>query len=257
VSRGEGPLLTPDEAGDEPYLMAVKLRGAEIIKGADRCRAGLLSGGADVFILDDGFQHRQLHRDLDIVLIDSTRWFGNGRLLPLGPLREPAAEIARADLVVLTRAGAPGAGPGGVSVPAGPLSGLSSRIYRARHRALHLIDAAGATHPLSALREADVFAFCGLANPGAFFKTLDDAGARTVGRMTFRDHHRYGRRDLKNIAARARALGSRWIITTEKDIIKTGGDLKLHGAPQNMLALAVEFEIPAGFYDKLFEAIWR
>jgi tetraacyldisaccharide 4'-kinase len=269
VSLGDGPLLTPSEAGDEPYLMALKLRGAEIIKGADRYRAGLLSKGADVFILDDGFQHRRLHRDMDVVLIDSTRGFGNGRLLPLGPLREPPGEIGRADIVALTRAAAPGVG-----LDAGSIPGESSRqervracldgskdplqrIYRARHRAVNLIDAAGMTRPLEILSGADVFAFCGLANPGAFFSSVEDIGARIVGRMVFRDHYRYGPRDLKKITARARALGARWIITTEKDIIKTpapGAASAVNDESQNMLALAVEFEIPGGFYDEIFKA---
>jgi len=300
VSRGDGPLMTPGEAGDEPYLMAVKLTGAEIIKGADRYRAGLLSRGADVFILDDGFQHRRLHRDLDIVLIDSTRGFGNGRLLPLGPLREPPEEIGRADILVLTRAAAPGVGPGAppdalpdalrdaspdaLNTPRGPLERFkktpAQRIYRARHKAMHLIDIAGVTHAPEMLRGADVFAFCALANPGAFFKSVEETGALLVGRMEFRDHYRYGVRDLKNITARARALGAGWIITTEKDIIKTAGlkatksapektpknmpermpekmPEKMIDAPQSMLALAVEFEIPGGFYDEIFAAIGR
>jgi len=111
VSKGDKPLLNEEEAGDEPILMAERLKGVPVIKGADRYEAGKFALGSlpvalrpDVFILDDGFQHWKLFRDKDVLLIDGTNPFGNRRLLPLGPLREPLNAIARADIIVITKA---------------------------------------------------------------------------------------------------------------------------------------------------------
>ncbi len=103
VSKGNGAIINISEAGDEPVLMAQRLRNIEIIKGKDRYEAGLLSKKSDLFILDDGFQHWRLHRDVDIVLIDAVRGFGNKRLFPLGPLREPLSALKRGDIIVFTR----------------------------------------------------------------------------------------------------------------------------------------------------------
>jgi tetraacyldisaccharide 4'-kinase len=117
VTKGEGPLLNADEAGDEPVLMAERLKGVPIIKGSDRYEAGMFALqsldpqlstlGSRLFILDDGFQHWKLSRDKDILLIDSGNPFGNRALLPLGKLREPLSAIERADIVVLTKCQSP------------------------------------------------------------------------------------------------------------------------------------------------------
>jgi tetraacyldisaccharide 4'-kinase len=110
VSKGEGPLLDEYQAGDEAILMAEKLKGVLIVKGSNKYEAGMFALNVfdhdhkpDLFILDDGFQHWALFRDKNILLIDSTNPFGNRRLIPLGPLREPIKEIKRADIVVITK----------------------------------------------------------------------------------------------------------------------------------------------------------
>src|SRR4030066_541814 len=114
VSKGEGPLLSEEDAGDEPIIMAEKLKGVPIVKGENRYDAGILAienlkseisnlKSEILFILDDGFQHWKLFRDKDLLLIDGTNPFGNKRLLPVGPLREPLRAIGRADIVVITK----------------------------------------------------------------------------------------------------------------------------------------------------------
>ncbi len=248
VSRGDGPLLSCMDAGDEPVLMAQRLRDVEIIKGIDRYEAGLLSEKADLFILDDGFQHWRLHRDLDIVLIDGMKVFGNGRLFPLGPLREPLMELQRADIIVITRY------VGGIrtflerSEEGDIFRTLKAPLYAAHHEPSHLMDGSGKRHDLNILQGKKVFSFCGIGNPDDFHDLITSTGAEIRGTRRFRDHHFYTKTDVESIQKKASRYGADWIITTEKDIIK----IRELGEFSGLLALSIDLSIEEGFFDKVF-----
>ncbi|MBF0564459.1 MAG: tetraacyldisaccharide 4'-kinase [Nitrospirae bacterium] len=253
VSTGAGPLVGFEEGGDEPVLMAAKLRGVEVIKGADRYAAAGLSAGTDLFILDDGFQRVDVHRDIDVVLVDSIKGFGNGRLFPLGPLREPVSALSRAHFIVETNSPGSAAPEKKKTYPA-PLEGAGSTgvatnppfVYSAVHKPVALLSRAGTSLPLSTIESVPVTAFCGIGNPMGFKRSLQSLGALVVHLETFPDHHLYRSQDLKRVLKKAGSC--KWIITTEKDIIKLGGWPDL----ENLLALAVEFQVGGDFYDKVF-----
>ncbi|MBF0592415.1 MAG: tetraacyldisaccharide 4'-kinase [Nitrospirae bacterium] len=257
VCRGNGPILDVVEAGDEPVLMAMRLPQVEVIKGPDRYEAAQLSQGADIFILDDGFQHFGLYRDIDIVLVDCLRGFGNGRLFPVGPLREPIAQLTRANIIVTTRNDNIGNdNPGnnlittlcnraGVAYP----SGITTAVYNAQHRPTSLRTTDGLDLPLSMIAGQRVFAFCGIGNPNAFRLTLQSTGADIAGMLTFPDHHRYNTSDLKKIFKKS--SDAQWIITTEKDIIKIV-KLAQDQPTGKLLCLLIDIDIDRGFYKRVF-----
>jgi tetraacyldisaccharide 4'-kinase len=173
VSKGEGPLLSAEEAGDEPRLMAERLTGVPIVKGADRYEAGLFAlkeleaeswkHEPLVFILDDGFQHWRLQRDKDIVLVDALNPFGNGTLLPFGRLREPLHSLERADIVVLSKSTG-GGQEGRGRMPADPVEreirkyNATAPVFRAEHIPL------GCRLPTSSLQP---FRYCQNTQRGA------------------------------------------------------------------------------------------
>lgn len=222
VSRGSGPIVDATRAGDEPVLLA-SLTAAIVVAGSDRTAGArrAVALGADVVLLDDGFQHRRLARDLDLVLLDAARPFGNGFLLPAGPLREPPASLARAGLVLLTRWG-------GEPIPAG----IGCPVVRARHRGAGFRDVSGreVAPPSRAL------AFAGIAAPDGFFDSLRASGVELAGTRAFRDHHPYRDAELNALADGARAAGAA-IVTTMKDLARIGGRLP------NAIALHVEIEL--------------
>ncbi|MBF0608849.1 MAG: tetraacyldisaccharide 4'-kinase [Magnetococcales bacterium] len=252
VSSGNGPLMDVTEAGDEPVLMALRLPQVEIIKGPDRYEAAQLSKQADIFILDDAFQHFALYRDIDIVLVDCLKGFGNGRLFPAGPLREPLAQLARANIIVATRNDTHNTNGNsiietlcnraGVAYPAG----ITTEVYTAQHRPTCLKTIHGTDIPLSALAGQRVFAFCGIGNPDAFKRTLLSTGADVTGIIPLPDHHRYTNSDLKKILKKSGT--AQWIITTEKDIIK----IRQNPLAGKVLYLMIEFETDGGFYKRIF-----
>lgn len=273
ISKGDGSLLGVNEAGDEASLMAERLRGVPIVKGGDRYEAGLFAiqnldffasgepSGAGrspisgprsqfLFILDDGFQHWRLYRDLDILLIDGADPFGNNRLLPLGILREPPEEIKRADIIVLTRIGK-GADPDRIKrdlILEIRRYNTDAPIYSSGHEPVALRTASGRDLSLDLLARKTVFAFCGIGNPSAFRDTLAGINAEIRGFMAFRDHYAYRRRDILRITHAARGCNADWIVTTEKDIMR----LKDFDLAESIVSLRIEFEVERGFYDQLF-----
>ncbi|MBF0555884.1 MAG: tetraacyldisaccharide 4'-kinase [Nitrospirae bacterium] len=256
VSRGNGPIVTAAEGGDEPVLMANRLPGVEIIKGADRYEAGLLSEQGDFFILDDGFQHWGLHRAVDIVLIDAINPFGGGGLLPTGRLREPVDALKRADFIVKTKMARPskelytsGYSINGVAIPP-PAS--SKFIYGAAHMPSCLASRDGVTYPLSHIAGKRVFAFCAIGNPAGFHQTLSSLGADIVHMAQFRDHHYYTEADAGKILRGAEGHRAEVILTTEKDMAK------LPDTMPGVVALCIDFAAAADFYGELFSlAIYR
>jgi tetraacyldisaccharide 4'-kinase len=207
-------------AGDEAVLLALR-SGVPVVVGADRARAcaaaaAVLARTPDVYVLDDGFQHRRLARDLDIVLV-SGREAGE-RLLPAGPLREPVGALSRAQVVVTMRDAAGGSGE---SLAAGVAP--SAAQVEAAASASGLVEnvADTETTPLAGLAGVRVVAVAGIARPDRFLATLRRAGADVVATIARRDHHRYGDSDLREIDAASAGAGL--VVTTEKDLVKLAG----------------------------------
>jgi tetraacyldisaccharide 4'-kinase len=227
LSRGYGrgseeiavvdPGGSPAQFGDEPLLIARKLQ-APVIVGADRYRAGLIAEkqfSSKLHLLDDGFQHRRLHRDFDIVLLPAEDH--DGVLLPVGRLREPIAALRRSDAVVLP-------GPLRQSLDA-------KRVWRA-HRRVKLSKTGG-----------KLVAFCGIARPAQFFDALKALGQKIAETVTFRDHHRYDQRDIDRLLRLKSQTGADGFISTEKDAINLGA-LSTQLQPLRAARLYMELESP-------------
>ncbi len=198
------------DVGDEPLLIARRCPGAQVWVGADRVRIARKArdAGAELLVLDDGFQHRRLARDADVVVVNEALGFGNGALLPRGPLREPPVALRRASLVWLR------AEPG----PKRPLP-FEGPIVRARHAPSSVRTADGRALPVETLLGRKVLAFSALADPRAFPRTLQAMGAKVVEARPFPDHHAFSPTELVELARDARAQGAE-LITTEKDAMR-------------------------------------
>ncbi len=218
LTRGyRGEISLAGSTSDEVQLLQSRLGDRVAFGiGADRFARGseLATRGIDWFILDDGFQHLQLARDVDIVLIDATNPFGGGHLLPAGRLREPKSAISRADIIVITRSRhAP-------AVEAAIRRESRAPIFYASVR----FDSITPWHPENAEREISrsqeqkLFVFCGIGNPSAFVANLREWGFQIVAERFFPDHHRYTLEDVQVIESEARLAGADALICTEKDI---------------------------------------
>ena len=222
VSDGRFVRASVEQAGDEPFVLAAHAPGVPVLVGRDRALVGLraLSAhAADILILDDGFQHHRLARDLDVVVCDGAQGFGNRWVLPRGPLREPLRALRFASAVGVVDGPLPEADEAAIA----RLAPHATR-FRARRRPLGLRPLQGGPlEPAEQLAGARVGLLAALARPDSLRRTLAGLGASVVAERTFRDHHRYRRRDLAGLAAQAEL----WI-TTEKDAVKllpswTGG----------------------------------
>ena len=227
VSRGQGAVLSAAEAGDEPVMMAGCTRGIPIVVSSDRFGAGMLAHkelGAEIILLDDGFQHLSLKRDIDIVLLPAMRPFGTERVFPGGDLREPVYALSRATAIVITGAQA--------ALPS-KIPGLFSKIHelapnvpifisKTAIKGLKAIDR-NLTIDLNKICNKAVFAFCGIASPGSFFDILSGTGADLTGKRAFRDHHAYSLEELEDILAASIKSRASYIITAGKDAIKLKG----------------------------------
>lgn len=233
--RGSAPLVLvgPDtefaveQAGDEPLEMAARLPGVPIIVDSDRVRGGTAAMrlGADVLVLDDGFQHLRLARDLDLVLVDAGDPWGGGSLPPRGRLREPLGAIARASAVLVTKVPSDAASvvdgiAQEVTRLAGPRPLLTARMEVSRVRTPD-----GWRRP-DVLAGRRVLAFAGIGRPQGFKDLLEEAGAEVVATRWFRDHHRYGGRDLEDVAAVSIEHGA-VAVTTTKDAVKLPADAQV------------------------------
>lgn len=224
VSDGQSLLLDAATAGDEPVLLARRNPGVPVVIARRRAEGlRLLARAADVscVVLDDAFQHRQVHRDLDIVLLDARAPFGNGFVQPAGLLREPAASLRRADLAVFTRATAE------IKLPSLPLPVMSSR---------HVLDSQcmdleGQVRLLAEFVDQKIFAFAGIAEPAAFFSSLRSQGLTLCGALALPDHCVYDAPIIDRI--NAASAGADLLLTTEKDAVK------LASAPIHMPCYAV------------------
>ncbi|MCC7493469.1 MAG: tetraacyldisaccharide 4'-kinase [Fimbriimonadaceae bacterium] len=224
VHDGVNRLLGVAEVGDEPVLLAERLREVPVLVGKDRrltASYAVERFDATVLLLDDGFQYRKLAVDDQIVLLDATQPFGNGRLFPAGVLRDPPSYLARADQVWLTRTDHPAA------LPAEQVRAEVARhapqvpVYRTRHLPARLWQfPSGQPLELAQLRQRRVMAMAGIGNPGAFFATLDEMQPAAVIQEPFPDHHRFERDEITAVRQRAVASGCDAVVTTEKDAVR-------------------------------------
>jgi tetraacyldisaccharide 4'-kinase len=226
VSTGGGPLLGPRVAGDEPVLLAGELPGVGVVVGPDRWQAGQqalrrLDPPPDLFVLDDGFSHLALRRDLDLVALPASDPFGGGRLAPGGRLREPLAAIARASAVILTGADAGGTALADALRPYGFTGpGFASRTMPGRPRQI------GARHgELPA--GLSVFLVSAVARPDSFTAAVRSLGYEIAGELRYPDHHAYPPASLEQIAAAWKTSGAATVLTTAKDRVKLLGRLDL------------------------------
>ena len=217
VSDGYGVLASPAEAGDEPYLLATKLTGqAAVISSADRIAAGeeaIKDFGTECFVLDDGFQHLRLSRDLNIVTIDATNPWGGGKLLPHGRLREAPEGLSRADCVVITRCDQ----VGDTSELEREIQRLTGDkpIFRSQMRPVGVVSLKNGAQLLEA--PARVAAFCAVGNPGSFYENLRQLGYEIALQRSFPDHHVYTQAEIDALIKDA---GAASLITTAKDAVK-------------------------------------
>ena len=236
-----GAQAAVDMTGDEAQIF-VQEATADIGIGADRYRTGRLLEsltGPRAFILDDGFQHRRLNRDCDIVLIDALDPFAGGDVFPAGRLREPLEALARADAFIITRA-EPGRMYRGIRRT---LAHHNSRapVFRSRAVPCGWID--HATGRAASLPAGPAVAFCGIGNPHSFWQTLRDLGIEPNFAWAFNDHHRYNTRELQRLSYQARRRGAQALLTTRKDSINLPPNAVEVAAPARILWLDIDAEV--------------
>jgi len=226
VSNGNGPLAGPEEAGDEAVLLSTLLPSLIVVVCRDRAAAARVARdryGCDLVILDDGFQHRQLYRDLDLLLVDAGDGLGNGRMMPFGPLREPVKELRRAHALITTGT-------------AGELDACTARTRELiRQQEIQVpVFACERRHdgflqadtqemiPTTALTGRKALVFSGIARPQAFESDLRVLGIEIVSVLRFRDHQPFSAARIERIRSAARASGADLLLTTEKDRVRLG-----------------------------------
>jgi tetraacyldisaccharide 4'-kinase len=240
VSDGQTVFASASEAGDEAFLLAKNLEGvAAVISDANRAAAGkgaIKHLSTDCFVLDDGFQHLRLARDLNIVTIDATNPWGGGNLLPYGRLREPRSSLSRADCLVITRADQ----AEGIQSLRSELAQLTGGCpqFLSRMRTVRVA-------PLTDSSESSRFpqrsaAFCAIGNPQSFFNQLRVEGHELLFVKAFPDHYGYSQKDLDSLVNEAKKVGAEGLITTAKDAVK------LHtltfAMPCYILEIAIDIE---------------
>ena len=251
VCDGETMILSPRESGDEPYMLALRLGSIPVLVGRNRYASGNIvyrRFDTEIAVLDDGYQHFQLARDLNIVLVDGRTGFGNGHLLPAGTLREPLAGLRRADHFVITKVEQKEAGQAIEKTLQTWNPG--AKIFHARYVPQSLLDPmTGERNEPDDLRGKTILAFAGLASPAYFFELLRSLGAVIREEMIFPDHHRYTEADVRDI--RKMTAGAEWALTTEKDIVRLR-DVNIENLPIRVLEVRMDIADEKRFKTSLF-----
>lgn len=224
VSDGKSLKVTAQESGDEPHQLAMHLPQTVIVVDDRRVRGARYAVqrlGVQAIILDDGFQHRAIHRDLDIVVIDASRSPFSMRMLPAGYRRDTYSSLKRADIVLLTRVKRTTA-----------IDRLEERIRRLTDAKIFTSAFNVATFrraktkfsvDLESVKGKKAVAFCGIGQPESFRTSLEEIGVHVVSLIPYEDHHPYSRADLALVAAEQEKLSAEYIVTTEKDIARLSG----------------------------------
>jgi tetraacyldisaccharide 4'-kinase len=257
LSRGYGAESGPN---DEALVLEENLPDVPHLQGKDRvalAHSAMEELESELLVLDDGFQHRRLFRDLDLVLIDATQPWGFGRLLPRGLLREPKSGLRRAHLIALTRCD---------QVGEADKTRLRQEIARlapgvavieTTHRPVGLVNSEGETAPLEALRGRPTAAFCGVGNPESFRRTLADCGADLRDFRAYPDHHAYTREDVDELRAWAERLPADChVVVTQKDLVKLRLS-RLGERPLWSLRIRLHVEAGADELERRLEAALR
>lgn len=260
VSDGRKIFMSVNEAGDEAYLLAKNLPGVPVVIGKDRAITGdyaVKQLKADVVILDDGYQHWKLARDLDIVLIDTRNVFGNNFMLPRGTLREPLANLARAHAYLLTKVD-----------QSSHNARTSIRNVLARYNCVAPV-VESIHNPrafleiqdwykkglrctkinLEAVRNKRVLAFSAIGNPSSFEQTVADTGVSSIEAVRFPDHHGYTMAEMQSIMQKAVDQGACALITTEKDAVKIPAEFIHSDRPLPVYILSIELDFVDGIED--------
>ena len=244
VSRGYR--ATESGENDEKLVLDLQCPGIPHVQNRDRvlaCEAAARDHSAEVIVLDDGFQHRRLKRNLDIVLVDCLNPWGFGYQLPRGLLRESKSHLSRAQLVALTRVD---------QVTAEALEKLDAEVRRlspdspvihVRYLPSHWRNSDGETRELDSFVSSKALAFCGLGNPEGFFRTLDSMDIDVAGRETFPDHFHYDEAALETLSSSADRADCQVLLTTSKDLVKIP-EVQING--RELWALEIEADITQG-----------
>lgn len=241
VSDGKSILLDSERAGDEPFMLASNLRGVIVLVDKNRVKSATYAVekfGADLLILDDGFQYLPLTERINLALVDRHQPFGNEFVLPRGTLREPRDHLKRADVILITKC------------DGSDLTDLRKRLRRfnrhaeiieCRHRPRYLQNLlTGQRHDLSYLRGLPIGAVSGIAVPESFEEGLRQLGAELIYTRTYADHHRFHPQEILNAINRTRARGGHALITTEKDAVRFP---RIDSRDLPVLFLRVEIEL--------------
>ncbi len=245
VSKGDGLLLDAGQAGDEPYLLARRNPTSYVFvarKRAAGVRAAVEKFSADIVVLDDGFQHQAVRRDLDLVLLDAKYPLANGWPLPAGLLREFPVALQRADLLLLTR-----------STSDTIFKSGATPVFASQHRlAEEAVSLDGNSISFAQLAQKKLFAFAGIADPSHFFSALTDAGLPIVSSLPLGDHCDYDSATLRDI--KGASQGCEALITTEKDAVKLTNDC--FDLPCYQVPMSVFLENEAAFKEALEPRLW-
>ncbi len=248
------------EAGDEPILLALRLPNVPVVRHSNRYEGGMFaienlrlflqmkgisnpSADRIVFLLDDGFQHWQLQRDTDVLLIDGSNPFGNGMLLPLGRLREPLKALNRCHVLVITRQTNKDA------EAEIRRHNKQAPIFYASFKPKGIISMKGTAEPCGIIEDKKVFAFAGIGNPESFLRTIESLHPACIHFKALRDHHKYSTSDLTEILLKAKQRGTDIILTTEKDIVKLR---ELNRDIDNIYALGIDMLLDNSFYELIY-----
>ena len=262
VSNGKTVLMGPEKAGDEPFMLAGRLKNIPVIVGKDRFEAGMQAVkkfNPDIIVLDDAFQHLKLRRDINLVLLDAKRPFGISHLLPRGILREQPSSLLRSDAFILTRFDC--ASKYALENSLAGLKALiqSKPVFKTFHEPYAYIVKKGNLVPFESisrnsflyafdfLRDRRVFAFAGIARKDDFLHTVKSFKCDITNFLEFEDHHQYSDNDLNSMFSLAEKANVEFIITTEKDYARIAHKIKW---PVDLLVVGVE--ISFGNDDKVF-----
>jgi tetraacyldisaccharide 4'-kinase len=247
VADGGGVRLGARDGGDEPVLLAERLPGVPVVVGESRYDAGAVAVGtcgARALVVDDGFQHRTLSKDLEIVVISGSDPWGNGRLFPRGSLREPLSALKRAAMVVVTNPPTPETASDIAHVlrRKGSAAAVLSGVYNPT--SLRRVDAGRAEAP-RALAGRKVLALAGLASPRGFVATAGQLGMEIMALAEYPDHHWYTAEDIARVDAQVRETGAEAVLTTEKDWIRLR-DIPRGDVPYWVLSITLEMGADRG-----------
>jgi tetraacyldisaccharide 4'-kinase len=251
VSDGKVTLMDARLSGDEPQVLSSRLQGIPVLVGKDRYRAGMRAMrhfGPTAVVLDDGFQHLPLERDLNLLLLDGRRPFGNGHCLPRGVLRERSDQTKRADAFILTRWTDDDNADRWWSVLSDMAQGRP--MFRCSHAPDSLF-VPGHREPLNldVIKGKRLFLFSGIARNDSFSETMSSLEGQIAGTAAFEDHHRYTDREIRLIWNEAKRLKAEYLVTTEKDYVNILGEI-----PPTPQLLILRVSISFGGDKELFEA---